>query len=116
MFGMIVFLVLAAFDHQPDAGRKYWPVALDSAAVGHWHNHTHVAVRGQVAKGYPIVEADGDVHIKLVSASGRFIVAECIPALPCTRPKAGQTITVYGISRQDSEHGWQEVHPVEKWQ
>jgi hypothetical protein len=90
---MILFLVLAAFDHQPD---------------------THVAVSGRVA--YVVSEADGDVHIKLVSASGRFIVAECIPALPCARPKSGQTITVYGISRQDSEHGWWEVHPVERWQ
>jgi hypothetical protein len=109
----------AAMSRQSDVGgRKYWPVTLDSAAVGHWHNHTHVAVKGVVAPRYPIMETDGDLHIKLLSLdkTGRFIVAECIPNLMCRKPRAGDTITVFGISRQDSEHGWQEVHPVEKWQ
>jgi hypothetical protein len=97
--------------------RNYWPLPLDSLAIGHDHQHTHVAVVGVVAPKYPIAETDGDLHIKLLSpnGSGRFIVAECIPKLPCAKPKAGQKITVYGISRRDSEHGWYEVHPVESW-
>jgi hypothetical protein len=118
VYGSIAVIALgfgAVLPKQPDLSRKYWPIALDSAAVGHWHNHTHVAVTGVVAPRYPIMEADGDLHIKLVAPSGRFIVAECTPKEPCVKPKAGQTITVYGISRQDQEHGWWEVHPVESW-
>lgn len=112
-------LIVGSEVKQPDvAGRKYWPVALDSAAVGNFAKHTHVAITGIVAPRYPVMEADGDLHIKLLSTtgSGRFIVAECTPKEPCTvKPKAGQRITVRGISRQDSEHGWYEVHPVESW-
>lgn len=92
--------------------RTFWPVPLDSLAIGHT-THTHVAVTGKVS--YVRHESDGDTHIKLVSPSGRFIIAECIPALPCALPKAGSVITVRGISRQDSEHLWWECHPVESW-
>jgi len=90
--------------------RIYWPTPLDSLAIGHTA-HTHVTVTGTVA--YVRKEADGDTHIKLVSATGRFVVAECIPALPCKLPRAGDTVSVSGISRRDSEHLWWEVHPVE---
>jgi len=99
--------------------RPYWPVPLDSLALGR-ALHTHVAVRGVVTLvGH---EDDQDMHVRLTSltGSGRFIIAECIPALPCltaTRlpwlPAIGDTVTVYGISRRDAEHGWWEVHPVE---
>jgi len=95
------------------AQRYYWPVSLDSLAIGHT-THTHVAVRGLVA--YVRAESDSDVHIKLVSPSGRFIIAECIPSLPCQRPKVGSTVTVMGISRRDPEHQWWECHPVESWE
>jgi hypothetical protein len=94
--------------------RTYWPVPLDTLAVGHCV-HTHVSVTGTVAPYYPKKEDDGDVHIKLLSPSGRFVIAECLPALPCPLPKAGQRITVKGISRHDPEHGWNEIHPVESW-
>lgn len=96
--------------------RLYWVVPLDSLAMGH-PKHTHVAVTGVVAPHFPVVEADGDVHIRLLSlnGTGRFIVAECIPKLPCAKPHAGDTITVQGISRPDPEHNWWEVHPVEEW-
>lgn len=94
--------------------RIYWPVPLDSIAIG-VKLHTHVAVTGKVAAGYPKLEADGDLHIKLVAPSGRYIIAECVPELPCARPKAGQTITVRGIERRDPEHGWYEIHPVFSW-
>lgn len=92
--------------------RTYWPVPLDTLAVNH-QRHTHAAVTGKVA--YVHHESDGDTHIKLVSPSGRFIIAECIPLLPCALPKAGVTITVRGITRWDPEHEWGELHPVESW-
>jgi hypothetical protein len=57
-------------------------------------------------------EADGDLHIR-IEDGGAFIVAECIPKLPCAAPKVGDTVTVTGISRFDGEHKWQEIHPVE---
>ncbi len=110
----LVLLLLLLLPVVAGAQRTYWPLSLDSLAIGHVHGHTHVAVTGKVA--YVRAETDGDVHIKLVSPSGRFIIAECIPKLPCVLPIAGWTITVYGITRHDPEHGWWEVHPVERWQ
>lgn len=92
--------------------RAFWPISLDSLAVGR-PKHTHVAITGTVS--YVRREDDGDLHIKIKSPSGRFIIAECIPKLPCLLPKVGTRITVKGISRPDPEHGWWEVHPVEEW-
>lgn len=106
-------LTLAALRFTPTTQRYFWPVPLDSLAIGH-RLHTHVAVTGKVA--YRRAEDDGDLHIRLTSPAGRFIIAECIPELPCARPDTGRVITVYGISRPDPEHGWWEVHPVERWE
>jgi len=108
----MIFLALALL-----AQRAYWPVPLDSLAIGHTV-HTHVAVRGVVTLvGH---EDDQDLHVRLTAPSGRFIVAECIPELPCKLPNGlpwipalGDTVTVYGISRYDPEHKWYEVHIVE---
>jgi len=91
------------------AQRRYWDVSVDSLATGRVA-HTHVAVRGRVTLVRR--EQDGDLHIKLVGRTG-FIVAECIPALPCRVPKVGERVTVRGIVRWDAEHHWVEVHPVE---
>jgi hypothetical protein len=99
--------VKAAFGQTP--GRTYWPVAVDSLAIGH-NAHTHVAATGKVTLVRH--EADGDTHIKIVGLKG-FIVAECVPELPCRVPKVGERVTVRGIYRQDYEHKWYEVHPVE---
>lgn len=112
---LLVLCVLAGCVHPHRVElttRHYWPTIVDSLATGHGH-HTHVAVSGTVT--LLATEDDGDVHLRVASPSGAFIVAECIPALPCPRPKLGQAITVYGISRRDPEHGWYEVHPVERW-
>jgi hypothetical protein len=94
--------------------RYYWPTSIDTLWVGH-QKHTHVAVTGRVA--YTRTEDDGDLHIRLNSLtdSTKFVIAECIPALPCARPVTGRIITVRGISRLDVEHGWRECHPVENW-
>lgn len=96
--------------------RYYWPVSVLVLASGSF-KHTHVQVTGIVS--YTVAtESDGDTHIKLVSiypdSTHAFIIAECIPKLPCRHPKTGDTITVRGISRYDPEHHWYEVHPVEE--
>jgi hypothetical protein len=91
------------------SSRQYFPVSIADMAAGK-NFITHVQVTGNVILVKH--EKDGDLHIRL-SDGKRFIVAECIPKLPCTEPKVGQTITVYGISRFDKKHKWYEVHPVE---
>ena len=94
--------------------RYYWPVTVAALASGSV-KHTHVEVRGRVA--YTRSEDDGDTHIKLrslIAGDTSFVIAECIPKLPCRHPLAGEIITVRGISRRDGEHGWSEVHPVEE--
>ena len=94
--------------------RVYWSVALATfAAIG--SPHTHVKIDGYVAYAKP--ELDGDLHIRLVGISGApspFVTAECIPSLPCVKPKTMDHVLVSGISRKDGEHGWTEIHPVEK--
>jgi len=94
--------------------RYYWPVSVTTMAHGN-NKHTHVQVLGAV--DYMRLEDDGDLHIRLRSLTmgdTSFIVAECIPKLPCRRPRIGEIVTVRGISRFDPEHGWYEVHPVEE--
>jgi hypothetical protein len=56
-------------------------------------------------------EGDGDLHVR-VSDGQHFIVAECMPEIPCLRPKVGDRISVEGITRFDGEHKWWELHPV----
>jgi hypothetical protein len=91
------------------AVRTYYPVSISDLAAGK-NFHTHVQVTGKVTLVKH--EGDGDTHIVL-SDGKNFIVAECIPKLPCQAPAVGQTITVRGISRFDGEHKWNELHPVE---
>lgn len=105
---MITILCLLALLQHED--RRYWRVSIDSLAAGKV-KHTHVEVHGRVALIKK--EGDGDVHIRLVSTSGAFIVVECIPFLPCHPPRVGDSVVVLGIMRRDYEHGWFEVHPVE---
>lgn len=94
--------------------RTYWPVPL--ATLSHGTLHTHVETRGQVA--YVRSEGDGDTHIKIVDPLNPsiFIIAECIPQLPCIKPRVGSAVVIRGISRHDPEHGWWEIHPVESWE
>ena len=91
------------------SGRQYFTVSIADLAAGR-NFHTHVRVTGKVTLVKH--EGDGDTHIVL-SDGKSFVVAECIPKLPCQEPKVGDTITVEGISRFDGEHKWAEVHPVE---
>lgn len=58
-------------------------------------------------------EGDGDLHIR-VGHGKHFVVAECMPEIPCAKPKVGDTVRVRGIARFDGEHKWYEIHPVEK--
>ena len=74
--------------------------------------HTHIQVTGTVTLVKH--EKDGDLHIRIVDGKGNFLIAECIPKLPCkVTPKKGQTVTIRGIYRFDGEHKWYEAHPVE---
>lgn len=98
--------------------RIYW-VATVPQLANPVFKHTHAAVVGVVA--YTRIESDGDLHIRMVKDSAAlgdtaavFIIAECIPKLPCRRPRRGERITVKGITRDDFEHGWREIHPVEE--
>jgi hypothetical protein len=93
------------------AVRTYYPVSIADLAAGR-NSHTHIRVTGKVVLVKH--EADGDLHIRL-SDGKHFIVAECIPKLPCAEPKVGRAITVEGIYRRDVKHGnWAECHPVER--
>ncbi len=107
---MTIFLFLFLL-----SSRHYFPVSISDLSAGR-NFHTHVQVTGKVTlvkrQGDGKTIGDGDLHIR-ISDGKNFIVAECIPKLPCPEPKLGQTITVEGISRFDGEHKWYEVHPVE---
>jgi hypothetical protein len=103
-FGMVTLLFSSSSSKE---SRKYWPVTVAQVSTT---KHTHVRVTGKVTISKR--EADGDWHIR-ISDGNAFITAECIPELPCAHPKIGDTVTVDGISREDKEHGWFEVHPVE---
>jgi hypothetical protein len=94
--------------------RTYWPVTVAQLASG-TVKHTHIAVRGRVA--YSKIELDGDIHVKLRSLTPgdtSWVIAECVPKLPCRRPAVGEIVTVKGISRRDAEHLWWEIHIVEE--
>lgn len=89
--------------------RHYFQVAIADMPLNH---RTHVEVTG-VVKSLSR-RPDGDAHIQIANGND-FIVAECIPKLPCSViPEVGQTVTVRGISRYDREKRWYEVHPVEE--
>lgn len=94
--------------------RPYHALQLRDVAQGRFA-WTHIEIRGSVA--YVRSEPDGDTHIKLTEPlePATFVICECTPKEPCTRPRAGADIIVQGISRRDPEHGWYEVHPVEHW-
>lgn len=111
LFAIVAAPVTASHASAQALTRRYWLVPIDSLAVGR-AKHTHVEVRGRVSAVRQ--EDDGDLHIVLQSlTSPTFIVGECIPSLPCQRPRVGDTIRLRGISRRDPEHPWNEVHPVE---
>jgi hypothetical protein len=86
----------------------YQHTTVEKLALGQVHM-TRAEVTGKVTLVKK--EADGDLHIR-VSDGKQFIVAECMPQIPCVKPKVGQTITVRGITRFDGEHHWYELHPV----
>jgi len=94
------------------AGRRYWPVSVDSLATGKVP-HTHVQTVGRVR--LIRFEADSDVHIKLTGVRS-FVVLEIIPGLRLPLPTVGQRIRAFGITRWDQEHSWAELHPCERWE
>ena len=96
-------------DQSSEEPRQYFKVAMADMPANHY---THVEITGNVKRVKS--ERDGDTHIQ-VSDGADFIIAECIPKLPCSViPDVGQTVTIRGISRYDRENRWYEVHPVEE--
>jgi hypothetical protein len=91
--------------------RRYWGVTLKELAST---AHTHVAIEGLVTVARK--EPDGDIHIRLEDGTGAFAIGEMIPSLLQVRPKVGQRVRLFGISRYDRKHKWGEVHPVEAWE
>jgi hypothetical protein len=87
--------------------RGYHKLTIAQLATSQW---THVQVDGLVT--YVRKQADGDVHVTIEDA-GAIAVVEIIPAIPLPTPRKNQRIRVRGISRQDRDHGWREVHPAE---
>lgn len=91
------------------------PFHRETVASLHTSRHTHVEVCGTVILSK--WEDDGDRHLRIGDALGHWIVAEIVPYHPLRIPKKGQVVCVSGIHRYDGEngHGWDEVHPVERW-
>src|SRR6266699_735937 len=112
---MIPIALLLALQIAPI--RPYWPVTVAQFASG-TVKHTHVQLDG-VEVVYTHLEDDGDFHMRLRdprdTVASHFVVAECIPKLPCRHPKVGELLRfIRGISRYDAEHHWWEVHVVEE--
>jgi hypothetical protein len=102
---MILTLVLLLFAES----LFYLHTTVEKMATGQVH-----MTRAEVTGSVQMVRherGDGDWHIR-VSDGKYFIVAECMPQIPCTVPKVGDKISVRGITRYDYEHHWQEIHPV----
>lgn len=125
---VVVFIVVVAihsYGQKPEPqegadGAPHFKHLKPSDFVG--NSFTHVETNGIVR--YVRKENDGDVHVMVCetpSSSGTAhhwmqgcVLAECIPAIPleCSTIKHGDLITVWGISRYDRWHHWNELHPV----
>jgi hypothetical protein len=100
---------LVSVEEGSEEPRQYFKVAIADMPANHY---THVEITGMVKSVKP--QNDGDTHIQVSDGAG-FIIAECIPKLPCSViPDVGRTVTIRGISRYDRENHWYEVHPVEE--
>jgi hypothetical protein len=105
---MFSLLLALALSNTPPA-KPYWMVTFDKVL-----SHTKVCAVGTVV--YRRRMKDGDWHITLVNNKGDKLVTEIIPELPIVPPKKGQKILACGVSRRDYKHGWNEIHPVVRWQ
>ena len=112
---LILVAIATALAAPAHAQRTYWRGTVAKLATNAFP-HTHVEL-DSVVVDYVRTESDSDYHIRLRdprdTVATHFVVAECIPLVPCPHPRVGDTITVRGIQRRDAEHGWAEVHPVE---
>jgi hypothetical protein len=112
---VLALVLLACAAPQVFAQRTYWHATIAQLAAG-GYPHTHAEL-DSVVVDYVHAEADSDFHIRLRdpkdTVPSHFVVAECVPELPCRHPKLGETISVRGITRRDAEHGWAEIHAVE---
>jgi len=109
MIGLLLLLQLLPV-------RTYWPTTVAKLSSGTFA-HTHAEL-DSVLVVYVASETDGDYHMRLRDRGDtiavHYIIAECIPELPCRHPKVGELIPwIRGITRRDNEHHWVELHPVE---
>jgi hypothetical protein len=95
------------------AGRTYHKLAVSQLPTSQWTHVEVAALVTYVRYQDPKNGGDGDWHITL-EQDGAKVVAEIIPLIPLTPPKKNQRCAVRGISRQDKNHGWPEIHPVEE--
>jgi hypothetical protein len=104
---LLALLLLAG-----DPERRFHNETIDSL---HASRHTHVRITGVVTLVRN--EADGDLHFRVSDGHGHFVVCEVVPYHRLPAPQKGQAVVVEGIHRYDAEagHGWDEVHPVERW-
>lgn len=73
----------------------------------------HAYVEGVVEK--VIHEQDGDTHLWVTLDGSKFQFAcEITPQNPLPAPTVGDHCGFYGIFRYDLQHGWPELHPVDK--
>jgi len=110
-YGIVILLLALA--------RSYHVETVASLATSRF---THVEVVGTVTLVRQ--EPDGDWHVRLSDAAGRFIVCEIVPsfrvptvvgAVALVPPTLRQRVRVRGIRRYDAWHRWAEIHPVEGW-
>jgi hypothetical protein len=120
---IVIILALLSHAQEPAEGANgapHFKHIKPSEFVG--NTFTHVETNGIVR--YVRGENDGDVHVMVCetpSSSGTVhhwlqgcVLAECIPAVPlaCKVLHHGDLVTIWGISRYDRWHRWNEIHPV----
>lgn len=125
---VVVFIVVVAihsYGQKPEPaeganGAPHFKHIKPSDFVG--NTFTHVETNGIVR--YVRKENDGDVHVMVCETEfgtgsranymKGCVLAECIPAVPlaCTVLHHGDLVTMWGISRYDRWHRWNELHPV----
>lgn len=98
--------------HPMDVATLYPLVDLATVADGKW-GRPRAKIVGTVEDVHH--EADGDWHFR-IGSGGKFLICEIIPEMPMSHPAVGDKVVVYGIVREDSHHGWWEIHPVTKWE
>lgn len=69
-------------------------------------------------------ESDGDIHLYVIPGPGMLrylddrsrsygdLIVELLPGQRLPMPQAGQRVEFYGTWNYDTDHDWNEIHPV----